>query len=103
MYAIIETGGKQYRVQEGDIINIEKLEAAEEETVELDRVLLVEKDGNVTVGGPLVEDAKVVAKVVENGKGDKVYAMRYKPKKNVRKKRGHRQPFTRIAVESIQA
>lgn len=103
MYAIIETGGKQYRVQEGDVINVEKLNVTEGQTVSIDKVLLVEKDGTVTVGAPVVEGAAVVVKVVEHGKGDKVIAFRYKAKKNVRVKKGHRQPYTKLAVETIKA
>lgn len=103
MYAIIETGGKQYRVKQGDMINVEKLEAAEGQTLQLDQVLLVEKDGNVIVGAPQVAGAAVMVKVVEHGKGDKVIAFRYKSKKNVRVKKGHRQPYTKIAIEAIQA
>lgn len=103
MYAIIETGGKQYRVQEGDVINVEKLNAAAGDTIEIDNVLLVEKDGSVMVGTPVVEGAKVIAKVVEHGKGKKVIAFRYKPKKHVRVKKGHRQPYTKISVETIRA
>lgn len=103
MYAIIETGGKQYKVQEGDVISVEKLEAAEGQTLDIDKVLLVEKDGAVTVGTPLIEGVKVAVKVMEHGKGDKVIAFRYKPKKNVRVKRGHRQPYTKLSVETIKA
>lgn len=103
MYAIIETGGKQYRVQEGDVINVEKLNAAAGDTIEIDNVLLVEKDGSVMVGTPVVEGAKVIAKVIEHGKGKKVIAFRYKPKKHVRVKKGHRQPYTKISVETIRA
>lgn len=103
MYAIIETGGKQYRVQEGDVINVEKLIAAEGQTLDIDKVLLVEKDGTVTVGTPVVEGASVVVKVVEHGKADKVIAFRYKAKKHVRVKKGHRQPYTKLSVEAIKA
>lgn len=103
MYAIIETGGKQYRVQEGDIISVEKLAADEGQTLSIDKVLMVEKDGTVTIGTPNVEGASVEVKVVEHGKGDKVIAFRYKPKKHVRVKKGHRQPYTKLAVEKIRA
>jgi len=101
MYAIIETGGKQYKVQEGDIISVEKLNAGEGETVEITRVLAVVKDGEVVVGKPVVEGAKAVLKVLEHGKGEKVLVFKYKPKKNYRRTRGHRQPFTKVAVEKI--
>lgn len=101
MYAIIETGGKQYKVQEGDILSIEKLNASEGETVEISNVLAVVTDGNLVLGKPLVEGAKAVLKVLEHGKGEKVIVFKYKPKKDYRKIRGHRQPFTRVVVEKI--
>jgi large subunit ribosomal protein L21 len=103
MYVIIETGGKQYRVQEGDIVNVEKLDAAVGQVLDLNQVLLVEKDGNVTIGAPVVDGVTVVAKVLEQGKGDKVIAFRYKPKKHVRVKKGHRQPYTKLSIETINA
>ncbi len=101
MYAIIETGGKQYKVQEGDILNVEKLDVQEGETVEIDRVLAVVKDGEVTVGRPVVEGAKAVLKVLEHGKAEKILVFKYKPKKNYRRTYGHRQPYTKVAVEKI--
>jgi len=101
MYAIIETGGKQYKVQEGDILSVEKLNAGEGESVEITRVLAVVKDGEVVVGKPVVEGAKAVLKVLEHGKGEKVLIFKYKPKKNSRRTRGHRQPYTKVAVEKI--
>jgi large subunit ribosomal protein L21 len=103
MYAIIETGGKQYKVREGDVLKVEKLDAAVGETINLDKVLMVEKDGKVTIGTPVVDGASVVVKVLEHGKAPKVIAFRYRPKKNVRVKRGHRQPYTQLAVENINA
>lgn len=103
MYAIIETGGKQYRVQEGDILRIEKLEADEGQTVELDKVLAVNKDGQLICGAPLVAGAKAVVKVLEQGRGKKIIVFKYKAKKNYRRKKGHRQPFTRVVVEKIEA
>ncbi|WP_368293193.1 50S ribosomal protein L21 [Dehalobacter sp. TBBPA1] len=103
MYVIIETGGKQYRVKEGDVVNVEKLDAAVGQVLDLNQVLLVEKDGNVTVGAPVVDGVTVVAKVLEQGKGDKVIAFRYKPKKHVRVKKGHRQPYTKLSIETINA
>lgn len=103
MYAIIETGGKQYRVEEGDTLFVEKLNANEEETVVLDKVLAVSKDGQLTVGSPMVEGAKVEAKVLKQGKGKKVIIFKYKPKKDYRKKRGHRQPYTKLVIEKINA
>lgn len=101
MYAIIETGGKQYKVKEGDILRVEKLNAQEGESVEITRVLAVVKDGEVLVGKPVVEGAKAVLKVLEHGKGDKILVFKYKPKKNYRRTRGHRQPFSKVTVEKI--
>lgn len=101
MYAIIETGGKQYRVQEGDTLFIEKLDVAQGETVEFDRVLALSKDGQLTVGAPVVNGAKVSATVVENGKGPKIIVFKYKAKKDYRRKQGHRQPYTKVKIEKI--
>ena len=103
MYAIIKTGGKQYRVQEGDLITIEKLEAAADETVTFDQVLTVVNDGSVKVGTPLVNGAKVTGKVVEHGKGKKILVFKYKAKSNYRRRQGHRQPFTKVRIEAINA
>lgn len=103
MYAIIETGGKQYRVSEGDIINVELLTADVDSTVEIDRVLAVGEGESIKVGSPVVAGAKVVLKVLEHGKGKKVIVFHYKPKKNIRKKNGHRQPFTKVQIEKILA
>jgi len=100
MYAILETGGKQYTVRQGDEIKVEKLEAAEGESLELDHVLLIGGD-EVQVGTPFVQGAKIVAKVLEHGKNKKVISFRYKPKKHVRVKKGHRQPYTKLSIESI--
>lgn len=101
MYAIIETGGKQYRVQEGDTLYIEKLDVNAGEAVEFNKVLAVSKDGSLSFGSPVVEGATVKASVVENGKGKKVVIFKYKRKKDFRKKQGHRQPFTKVKIESI--
>ncbi|MCI5675071.1 MAG: 50S ribosomal protein L21 [Ezakiella sp.] len=99
MYAIIETGGKQYKVEKGEVIHIEKLGAEEGEMVVFDKVLLVSgDDGAIKIGKPYVEGASVSAKVLKNGKSKKIIVFKYKPKKNVRKKRGHRQPFTRVEI-----
>lgn len=103
MYAIIETGGKQYRVTEGDVVTVEKLTAEAGETVEFDRVLTVVKDGDVVIGRPLVDGAKVVAKVVDHGKGKKILVFKYKAKSNYRRRQGHRQPFTKVVIEKIEA
>ncbi len=103
MYAIIETGGKQFRVKEGDTIYIEKLPAQAGETVEVNRVLAVIKGGELKVGNPLIEGASVTLKVERHGKGKKIIVFKYKAKKNYRRKQGHRQPFTQATVEKIQA
>jgi large subunit ribosomal protein L21 len=102
MYAIIETGGKQYKVEEGREIVVEKLDAGEGETVTFDKVLLVKGD-SLKVGNPYVEGAKVTGKVEKHGRAKKIIVFKYKPKKNYRKKQGHRQPFTRIRIEKIEA
>lgn len=102
MQAIVETGGKQYLVKEGDVITVEKLPAAVGEVVSLDRVLFVNTGEKVLVGSPLVKGARAVARVLDQGKGRKVLVFRYKPKKNVRRRYGHRQPFTRLKIEQIE-
>lgn len=102
MYAIIETGGKQYKVEEGQELMVELLGAEAEETVVVDKVLMLNKDGALTVGKPFVEGAKVTLKVVENAKAPKIVVYKYKAKKNYRRKKGHRQPFSRVVVESIE-
>ncbi len=103
MYAVIETGGKQYKVQEGDVLNVEKLSADEGETVEVEKVLAVVKDGEMVVGRPLVEGAKAVLKVLEHKKDKKIIIFKYKAKKKYRKTQGHRQPYTQVVVEKIEA
>lgn len=103
MYAVIETGGKQYRVAQGDTIFVEKLNVEEGQEVVLDRVLLVSQNGDTKVGAPYVQGAKVVAEAVKQGKGKKILVFKYKAKKNYRKKRGHRQPYTKLEIKSIQA
>ncbi|MBH5317148.1 50S ribosomal protein L21 [Paenibacillus sp. GSMTC-2017] len=103
MFAIIETGGKQYKVQQGDVIYIEKLDGGEGENVTFDRVLAVSgKDGFVT-GTPLLSGATVTGKVEKHGKGQKIIVYKYKAKKNYRRKQGHRQPYTKVTIEKIQA
>lgn len=101
MFAIIETGGKQYKVNEGDIIFVEKLDAAEGDKVTFDRVLAVSAEGGIKLGAPTVEGAAVTASVVKNGKAKKIYVMTYKPKKNEKRKMGHRQPYTKVQIEKI--
>ena len=101
MYAIIATGGKQYRVSEGDKIYIEKIDAEVDSTVSFD-VLLVGNDGDVKVGTPVVEGVKVEGKVVGQVRGDKIIVFKYKSKKNEKKKQGHRQPYTKVEILSIE-
>lgn len=103
MYAIIETGGKQYKVQEGDVLIIEKLDAGEGENVTFDRVLAVSKGDALVAGTPVVSGAAVSAKVQGHGKGRKIIVYKYKAKKNYRRKQGHRQPYTRVVIEKIEA
>lgn len=102
MYAIIKTGGKQYRVQEGDNIFVEKLDADVDSNVVFDQVLAVVNDGDVKVGAPVVEGAKVTAKVLAQGKEKKILVFKYKAKSNYRRRQGHRQPFTKVSVEKIE-
>ena len=100
-HAIIVTGGKQYRVAEGDVIFVEKLGVEEGEEVKLDKVLAVSNDNGFVAGAPYVSGASVTAKVVRNGKAKKIYVMKYKAKKNEKKKIGHRQPYTKVQIVSI--
>lgn len=102
MYAVIQTGGKQYRVQEGDVIFVEKLTVAEGEAVNFD-VLLVQTEGGTKVGQPTVDGASVSGKVVGHGKDRKIVVFKYKAKKNIRKKTGHRQPHTKVEIVKINA
>ena len=103
MYAIIRTGGKQYRVSEGDVLNVEKLNVEEGQEVVFDEVLTVVNDGEVKVGAPTVAGAKVTAKVAKQGKADKIFVFKYRAKSNYRKRQGHRQPFTQVEITSIEA
>jgi len=100
-YAVIKTGGKQYTVHPGDTIQVEKLSSAQEEVLELDNVLLIAKDGNVKVGQPMVEGAKVRAQVVEHGKAPKVIIFKFKPKVRYKRKVGHRQQYTELKIMEI--
>ena len=102
MYAIIETGGKQYKVNEGDVIFVEKLGVAEGEAVEFTTVKALSKDGALKIGTPVVEGAKVTATVVKEGKAKKVVVFKYKAKKNEKKKMGHRQPYTKVQINTIE-
>ena len=101
MKAIIVTGGKQYTVAEGDVLYIEKLNAEADEVVKFDQVLAVLDGENTKIGAPVVEGAAVEAKVVKNGKGKKLVVFKYKPKKNEKKKMGHRQPYTKVEITKI--
>jgi len=103
VYAILKTGGKQYMVQEGDIVSIEKLEVTKGDKVSFDEVLAVSKEGNLQVGSPIVSGVNVEATVLEQGRGKKVIVFKYKPKKDYRKKQGHRQPFTKVRIDKINA
>lgn len=101
MYAVIETGGKQYRVQEGDIIFIEKVAGNEGEALNFDKVLLVSNGEEVKVGKPYVDGVSVNGNIVEHGKARKVVVFKFKRKKDYRKKQGHRQPYTKVKIEKI--
>ena len=101
MKAVIVTGGKQYTVAEGDVIYVEKLNAEAEQTVNFEEVLAVLDGENTKVGTPVVEGAKVEAKVVKNGKGKKIVVFKYKAKKNEKSKKGHRQPYTKVEITKI--
>ena len=101
MYAVIKTGGKQHKVAEGEILKVEKLKASEGEPVDITDVLLIEKDGEVTLGYPFIEGAKVTAKILRHGKEDKVTIIKMKRRKDYRKKQGHRQNYSEIQIEQI--
>jgi large subunit ribosomal protein L21 len=101
VFAVIETGGKQYKVNEGDVIFIEKLEVESGEKVTFDKVLALSNDGKFSAGAPYVAGASVVANVIKNGKGKKIHILKYKSKKNEKKKIGHRQPYTKVQIEKI--
>lgn len=102
MYAIIKTGGKQYRVAEGDTVQVEKLAAEVGAEVTFDQVLTVVDGADVKIGKPLVTGAKVTAKVVEQGKAEKIFVFKYKHKVNYRRRQGHRQPFTAVEITKIE-
>lgn len=102
MYAIIETGGKQYKVENEDVIYIEKLDAEADATVEF-KVVALSNDAGLKVGAPYVEGATVTAQVLKNGKGKKITVSTYKPKKGEKRKMGHRQPYTKVKIQAINA
>jgi len=101
MYAILESGGKQYRVKEGDVIRLEKLPVNPGDTVTFSQVLAVSDGFALRIGTPYVENATVTAKVLGHGKAKKIVVFKYKPKKNYRRKQGHRQPFTKVSIDKI--
>jgi large subunit ribosomal protein L21 len=103
VFAVIETGGKQYKVLEQDIIYVEKLNVEEGSEIVFDKVVAVSTDAGFKAGVPTVEGAKVTATVLKNGKNKKIYVMKYKPKKNEKKKIGHRQPYTKVQITKIEA
>ena len=101
MYAVVETGGKQYRVQEGDVISVEKLNVEDGAKVVFDKVLVAGEGADIKVGKPYIEGCMVEGTAVESGKGPKVIIFKYKAKKDYRKKQGHRQPYTSVKIESL--
>ena len=103
MYAIIETGGKQYKVEAGDVIYIEKLDVEADADITFDKGIAVGSDDGIKVGAPYVEGASVSAKAVKNGKAKKIVVFTYKPKKNAKRKMGHRQPYTKVEISAINA
>lgn len=103
MYAVIETGGKQYKVSEGDVIFVEKLDVEEGAEVTFDKVLMAGEGSDVKVGAPTVDGASVKATVLKNGKAKKVVVFKMKRKKNYRRKKGHRQPFTKVQITAVNA
>lgn len=103
MYAVIETGGKQYRVEPGQVIRVEKLDTSKGDTFVFERVLIFVDGDTVKIGSPVVEGAKVNATVLVQDKSRKVVVFKYKPKKRIRTKTGHRQPFTELRIDSLEA
>lgn len=101
MYAIVESGGKQYRVSEGEAVEVEKLPLAEGEEVVFENVLMLKDADTLKVGNPFLDGCRVTGRVVRQGRARKIIVFKYKPKKNYRRKRGHRQPYTRVIIEKI--
>ena len=101
MYAIIETGGKQYKVEQGQIINVEKLDVQQGEEINFDKVLLIKDGENIITGSPVIEKAKVIGEVIETGKGKKIIVFKYKRRKNYRRKKGHRQWYSKVKIKEI--
>jgi len=103
VYALIQTGGKQYKVSEGTIVKIEKVDGEAGGNVVLDQVLMInDENGGIKIGSPLLENATVTARILEQGKNKKIIVYKYKKRKNYRRKKGHRQPFTRLLIEKIE-
>jgi len=102
MYAVIETGGKQYKIEEGATINVEKINAPIGKEIELKRVLMVSKNDEVVVGNPTVNSAKVIAQVVEQARGEKITIMKFKRRKHYKRKLGHRQDYTQLLIKTIE-
>lgn len=103
MYAIIETGGKQYKVQQGDVLFVEKINEQVDAEITFDKVIAVNADDSLKVGAPYVKGATVTAKVLKNGKSKKITVFTYKPKKGKQRKMGHRQPYTKVEIQAINA
>ena len=101
VFAVIETGGKQYKVSEGEVLFIEKIDGAADDSVKFDKVLAISNDNGFKVGAPYVDGASVTAKLVKQGKSKKIYVLKYKAKKNEKKKIGHRQPYTKVQITAI--
>lgn len=102
MYAVIETGGKQYKVEKGATINVEKIKAPIGQEVELNRVLLVCKDDDVVVGSPIIDSAKIIAQVIDQARGKKITIMKFKRRKHYKRKMGHRQDYTQLFIKTIE-
>ena len=103
MYAVMETGGKQYRVQVGDVVFVEKLECEADSKISIDKVVMVSDENGVKVGAPYVDGASIEATVLKHGKSKKITVFTYKAKKNEKRKMGHRQPYTQVRIDSINA
>jgi len=102
MYAVIQTGGKQYKVAEGEILKVEKLEGGAGDKLTLDQVLMIKDESGTRIGTPIVKDAQVTVEVIEQGREKKITVYKYKKRKNYRRKQGHRQSYTKIKVEKIE-
>lgn len=103
MYAIFENGGKQYKVQEGDVVFLDRLDAEEGDQYVFDKVITISNEGEMDFGNPYIDGAKVKSKVLGHGKDKKIIVFKYKPKKGYRRKQGHRQPYTKVQVQKIEA